>query len=51
MDKEGHMMKITQARLADSWTFMKVRDKQGEFNLRMLKSLERIEKNLEKESD
>ena len=30
---------------------MKVRDKQGEFNLRMLKSLERIEKKLEKESD
>ena len=30
---------------------MKVRDKQGEFNLRMLKSLERIEKKLKKESD
>ena len=58
MDKEGHMMKIierlqkdAQARQDDSRTFMKARDKQGEFNLRMLKSLERIEKKLEKESD
>jgi hypothetical protein len=30
---------------------MKVRDRQGEFNLRMLKNLERIEKKLKKESD
>ena len=30
---------------------MKVGDKQGEFNLRMLKSLERIEKKLKNESD
>jgi hypothetical protein len=30
---------------------MKVRDRQGEFNLKMLKSLERIERKLEKESD
>ena len=30
---------------------MRVRDKKGQFNLRMLKSLERIEKKLEKESD
>jgi hypothetical protein len=30
---------------------MKVKDKQGEFNLRMLKSLERIENKLEKESE
>jgi hypothetical protein len=30
---------------------MKIRDWQGEFNLKMLKSLERIEKKLEKESD
>jgi hypothetical protein len=58
MDKEGHMMKIierlqkdAQARRDDSRKLMKVRDKQGEFNLRMLKSLERIEKKLEKESD
>jgi hypothetical protein len=30
---------------------MRVRDRKGQFNLRMLKSLERIEKKLEKESD
>ena len=30
---------------------MRVRDWQGEFNLKMLKSLERIERKLEKESD
>jgi hypothetical protein len=30
---------------------MKIRDRQGEFNLKMLKSLERIENKLEKESD
>jgi hypothetical protein len=30
---------------------MKLRDRQGEFNLKMLKSLERIERKLEKESD
>jgi hypothetical protein len=30
---------------------MRVKDQQGEFNLKMLKSLERIEKKLEKESD
>jgi hypothetical protein len=30
---------------------MKVRDREGEFNLRMLKSLEIIEKKLKKESD
>jgi hypothetical protein len=58
MDKEGHMMKIierlqkdAQARRADSRKLMKVRDRQGEFNLKMLKSLERIERKLEKESD
>jgi hypothetical protein len=58
MDKEGHMMKITeglqkdaQAHLADSRKLMKIQDRQGEFNLKMLKSLERIEKKLEKGSD
>jgi hypothetical protein len=58
MDKEEHMMKLierlqkdAQARLADSRKLMKIRDRQGEFNLKMLKSLERIEKKLEKESD
>jgi hypothetical protein len=30
---------------------MKVMDRQGEFNLRMLKNLERIERKLKKESD
>jgi hypothetical protein len=30
---------------------MRVRDRQGEFNLKMLKNLERIERKLEKESD
>jgi hypothetical protein len=30
---------------------MKIRDRQGEFNFKMLKGLERIEKKLEKESD
>ena len=30
---------------------MKIRDRQGEFNLKMLRSLERIEKKLENESD
>jgi hypothetical protein len=58
MDKEEHMMqlierlqKYAQARLADSRNLMKIRDRQGEFNLKMLKSLERIEKKLEKGSD
>jgi hypothetical protein len=58
LDKEGHMMKIierlqkdAQARRADSQNIMRVRDQQGEFNLKMLKSLERIERKLEKESD
>jgi hypothetical protein len=58
LDKEGHMMKIierlqkdAQAHRADSRKLMRVRDQQGEFNLKMLKSLERIERKLEKESD
>jgi hypothetical protein len=58
MDKEGHMMKLierlqkdAQAHRADSRKLMRVRDQQGEFNLKMLKSLERIERKLEKESD
>jgi hypothetical protein len=58
MDKEEHMMKLierlqkyAQDHLADSRNLMKIRDWQGEFNLKMLKSLERIEKKLEKESD
>jgi hypothetical protein len=58
MDKEEHMMQLierlqkdAQARLADSRKLMKIQDRQGEFNLKMLKSLERIEKKLEKERD
>jgi hypothetical protein len=57
MDKEGHMMKIierlqreAQAHRADSRKLMRIRDRQGEFNLKMLKNLERIERKLEKES-
>jgi hypothetical protein len=45
------LQKDAQDRLADSRKLMKIRDRQGEFNLKMLKSLERIEKKLEKESD
>jgi predicted unusual protein kinase regulating ubiquinone biosynthesis (AarF/ABC1/UbiB family) len=58
LDKEGNMMKIieilqkdAQAHRADSQNLMRVKDQQGEFNLKMLKSLERIERKLEKESD
>jgi hypothetical protein len=57
-DKEGHIMKIIEglqreakARRADSRKLMKVRDRQGELNLKFLKSLERIEKKLEKGRD
>jgi hypothetical protein len=57
-DKEGHIMKIieglqreAQAHRADSLKLMKVRDRQGAFNLKFLKSLERIEKKLEKGRD
>jgi hypothetical protein len=46
IDKEGCMMKLiekfqkdAQVRRADSRKLMKVRDRQGEFNLKMLKSL------------
>jgi hypothetical protein len=58
MDKEEHMMQLierlqkdAQARLADSRKLMKVKDRQGELNLKFLKSLERIEKKLEKGRD
>ena len=57
-DKEGHIMKIieglqreAQARRADSRKLMKVRDQQGVLNLKFLKSLERIERKLEKGRD
>ena len=57
MDKEGHTMtlierlqKDAQARRVDSRKLMRVRDEQGEFNLKMLKNLERMERKLEKRS-
>ena len=50
-DKEGHIMKIIEglqreakARRDDSRKIGKVSDRQGELNLKFLKSLERIEK-------
>jgi hypothetical protein len=58
LDKEGNIMKLierlqkdAQARRGDSRKLMRVRDQQGEFNFKMLKSLERIERKLEKGSD
>jgi hypothetical protein len=58
IDKEGHMMKIierlqkdAQTHREDSRKLMKAKEKQGEFNLKLMKSLERIEKKLDKESD
>jgi hypothetical protein len=58
IDKEGNMKNIieglqkdAQTRRADSRKLRKVQEKQGEFNIKMLKSLERIEKKLDKESD
>jgi hypothetical protein len=57
-DKEGHIMKIieglqreAQARRADIQKLMKVKDRQGVLNLKFLKSLERIERKLEKGRD
>jgi hypothetical protein len=56
--KEGHLMKLieklqkdAQAHRANSRKLMRVRDQQGEFNFKMLKSLEIIERKLEKGSD
>ena len=40
-----------KARRDDSRKLMKIRDRQGELNLKFLKSLERIERKLEKESE
>jgi hypothetical protein len=58
MDKEGHMMKIIEGmqreakeRRSNSRNLMKVKDRKGELNLKFLKSLERIEKKLEKGRD
>jgi hypothetical protein len=58
MDKEGNMMKIierlqkdAQDHRVDSRWLKKTQDKHGEFNLKLLQSLDRIKKKLEKESD
>jgi hypothetical protein len=58
IDKERNLRKIieglqkdAQTRREDSKKLRKAQEKQGEFNIKMLKSLERIEKKLEKESD
>jgi hypothetical protein len=58
IDKEGHMMKIierlqkdAQTHRSDNKKLMKAKEQQGEFNLKLMKSLERIEKKLDKEKD
>jgi hypothetical protein len=58
IDNEGNMMKIIEKLQKDARThrtdnrkLRKDQDKQGEFNLKLMKSLERIEKKLEKERD
>ena len=45
------MQKDAQTHQADSRKLRTSQEKQGEFNVKLLKSLERIEKKLEKESD
>ena len=56
--KERNMMKVierlqkyAQTHQIDSRKIKKAQEKQGEFNVNLLKSLERIEKKLDKESD
>jgi hypothetical protein len=56
--KEGNMMKIierfkkdVQIHRADNRKLMKSRDQQGEFNIKLMQILERIERKLDKESD
>jgi hypothetical protein len=58
IDKEGNIRKIieglqndAQTCRADRKNLRKAQEKQGEFNINLLKSLERIEKNMDKESD
>jgi hypothetical protein len=58
MDKEGHMMKIIErlqkdahAHQADNKNLLKAKDRKGEFNLKLMESLEIIENKLDKESD
>jgi hypothetical protein len=57
-DKEEHIMKILErlqreakSRRDDSQKLMKFRDRQGALNLKFFKSLERIEKKIEKGRD
>ena len=45
------LQREAKAHRDDSQKLMKVRDRQGELNLKFLKSLERIEKKLEKGRD
>jgi hypothetical protein len=58
IDKEGNLRKIieklqkdAQTHREDSKKLRKTQEKQGEFNIKLLKSLERIEKKLDKEND
>jgi hypothetical protein len=58
IDREGNIRKIiegfqkdAQTRREDNIKLIKAQEKQGEFNIKLLKSLERIEKKLDKESD
>jgi hypothetical protein len=58
IDREGNMLKIVerlqkdvQTHRADNIKLMKSREQQGEFNIKLIQSLERIEKKLDKESD
>ena len=57
-DENFNMMKIierlqkdVQTHRADNRKLMKAREQQGEFNIKLIQSLERIEKKLDKESD
>jgi hypothetical protein len=58
LDKEGNMMKIieilqkyVQTYQEDNKKLMKAQEELGEFNIKLIQSLERIENKLDKESD
>jgi hypothetical protein len=58
IDKEGNMIKIierlqkdVQTHRSDNKNLMKAKDQQGEFNIKLIQSMERIEKKLDKDSD
>jgi hypothetical protein len=58
IDKEGNIMKIidrlqkyAQTNHADNMKLKKVKEQQGEFNLKLMQILERIEKKLDKEGE